>query len=446
MAINDFAGPIIQAFLTGQQIKRQREQDVLATQERERLVKDAERQAKRQEQQDKIAASVRRMEVENMLRAQMASGQRTIPTSEMIAPGGLATPQVSPVVQQLLTPGLQQPLQETSTMQTPIQLGREFAIPETQRVQQPMLEVPEIGTFDLSQFPSYEETMRRRLMERGVEAQLDIIKAGAVSKAQAEGKLPAQLEVEDVKNKGRLEAANVKSAAQTTQQATRFEQQKELERIRRENRAVEEVQKQQNRVAITKLAESLRSKRKGQETTEDLEGTLQFFADGTYTTDDMSKVPAPLRQEVTNALKARGIVPLNRTQVTGIGQFKVAAGFIRDMKALASEIERSPTTAALPRTERENLESALLSKIEQYSKAQLGVQGVLTENDILRQKGAMPSAAIRTNRTVDNRRRIVAGIRALREKFESQYRNLPDATKARLVQEAGLEDLFEDTK
>jgi hypothetical protein len=61
MAINDFAGPIIQAFIAGQNVKRQREQDAIAAQDRERQIKEFERQTKRQEAEDKVAATMRRL-------------------------------------------------------------------------------------------------------------------------------------------------------------------------------------------------------------------------------------------------------------------------------------------------------------------------------------------------------------------------------------------------
>ena len=449
MAINDFAGPIIQAFMAGQQMKRQREQDILAQQERERMIKEAERQVKRQEQQDKIDASMRRFQMEDIIRGQMAAGTRNIPVVDMPAPGGVAAPQVSPVAQQLMAPSAVQelPLQQVPGVQAPMQLGQEFAIPETQRVQQNILNIPEIGQFDLRQMPTFEDTMRRRTMERAMLGQAEVAIEGAKAGARAEAEQPFKLGLEETKAKGRVEEAKAKATTATALQAQKFGQAKELEELKARNRAKENEIKQQGRIAGIQLAESLRAKRQGKAATADIEGTLELFRNGTYTIEDMGKVPGVLRQEVADELKKQNIPVLSRAQATGLGQFKVALSFINKMKELATEIDNNPLSSTMPWiSERANLEYSIGADIEQYAKSQKGVTGVLTEGDLLRQKGAIPRATPRPNRSGDNWRLIANGEKALKERFLSQYRNLSDTAKAQLAREVGILYLFKDGK
>jgi hypothetical protein len=449
MAINDFAGPIIQAFIAGQNLKRQREQDTIAAQDRERQIKEFERQTKRQEAEDKVAATMRRFEVENMLRSQLASGQRRIPTVTENLPGGLAAPQMNPIAQQLLIPSAAQelPLQETMPQSAPMQLGQEFALPQTNRRGEPLLDVPGIGQFDLREFPGYEETLGRKLMEQGLLAQAEVAKAGKIAGAQAEAKLPFETKLAKTKSEAKQEEIKLKGAQDLAVAGVKAKTATELEATRQANRLALQQVIANNRKKLISFAEGLHTARKAGEQVADVEGQLELFRNGTYAVEDMGKVSSVLRNTVINELKKQNIPVLSRVQANGIGQLQATASFIRDAERLRQEIERNPVTSTLPFvSERANLAASLRAKIEDYSRKQLGVRGVLTDKDFERQLGILPSEAPRFNRDADNLRRIRELKKDFVANFNAGYRSLSDVEKMKIIQEAGIAEFFMENK
>ena len=126
--MNDFAAPIIQAFMQGQQMKRQAQQDVIAAKERDRQLKMQEQQLKRMEQQDKLQLALGTMQIREHLAKAIGEGSMQIPTQQENLPGGVQAPQMSPVAEQLMQPSTAQelPLQDTQVSQAPMQLGQEL--------------------------------------------------------------------------------------------------------------------------------------------------------------------------------------------------------------------------------------------------------------------------------------------------------------------------------
>lgn len=443
MAINDFAGPIIQAFMAGQQMKRQREQDVLAQQERERMVKEAERLAKRQEQQDKIDASMRRFQMEDIIRGQMASGTRNIPIVDMPAPGGVAAPQVSPVAQQLMVPSAVQelPLQQVSGVQAPMQLGQEFAIPETQRVQQNILNIPEIGQFDLRQFPTFEDAMQRKMMERAMLGQADITLAGQKAAVEAAAKLPAQKELEQVKGASRVEAAKV--AADVRREVAEG-------RIALEDKRFEQLVKNQNEMtsiararlnqalaqASTTKADTISAKLQSEK--EILDSALEVAREGNVSREELlSDVPIQLRAKTLAALQAEKVPVLTKKQIEGKAEFAAARNLLEEVIALNNQINADGMLAGMPLSKSSAMFEEVKAKTEGLARDFLQMRGVLSNADIERAFGVIVKPTIFKESTT-NPRRIETLIKDIGTKFKAAYGSLPKEKQLQIMRDTGL--------
>lgn len=443
MAINDFAGPIIQAFMAGQQMKRQREQDVLAQQERERMVKEAERQVKRQEQQDKIDASMRRFQMEDIIRGQMASGTRNIPIVDMPAPGGVAAPQVSPVAQQLMAPSAVQelPLQQVSGVQAPMQLGQEFAIPETQRVQQNILNIPEIGQFDLRQFPSYEDTMQRKMIERSMLGQADITLAGQKAAVEAAAKLPAQKELEQVRGASRVEAAKV--AADVRREVAegrraledkRFEQ---LVKNQNEMTSIARARLNQARAqASTTKADTVSAKLQSEK--EILDSALEVAREGNVSREELlSDVPLQLRAKTLAALQTEKVPVLTKKQIEGKAEFASARNLLEEVIALNNQINADGMLAGMPLSKSSAMFEEVKAKTEGLARDFLQMRGVLSNADIERAFGVIVKPTIFKESTT-NPRRIETLIKDIGTKFKAAYGSLPKEKQLQIMRDTGL--------
>ena len=443
MAINDFAGPIIQAFMAGQQMKRQREQDVLAQQERERMVKEAERQVKRQEQQDKIDASMRRFQMEDIIRGQMASGARNIPIVDMPAPGGVAAPQVSPVAQQLMAPSAVQelPLQQVSGVQAPMQLGQEFAIPETQRVQQNILNIPEIGQFDLRQFPSYEDTMQRKMIERAMLGQADIALAGQKAAVEAAAKLPAQKELERARGASRVEAAKV--SADVRREVAEG-------RIALEDKRFEQLVKNQNEMtgiararlnqalaqASTTKADTVSAKLQSEK--EILDSALEVAREGNVSREELlSDVPIQLRAKTLAALQAEKVPVLTKKQIEGKAEFAAARNLLEEVIALNNQINADGMLAGMPLSKSSAMFEEVKAKTEGLARDFLQMRGVLSNADIERAFGVIVKPTIFKESTT-NPRRIETLIKDIGTKFKAAYGSLPKEKQLQIMRDTGL--------
>lgn len=443
MAINDFAGPIIQAFMAGQQMKRQREQDVLAQQERERMVKEAERQVKRQEQQDKIEASVRRMTMENMLRGEMASGTRNIPIVDMPAPGGVAAPQVSPVAQQLMAPSAVQelPLQQVPGVQAPMQLGQEFAIPETQRVQQNILNIPEIGQFDLRQMPTFEDTMQRKMIERAMLGQADITLAGQKAAVEAAAKLPAQKELEQVKGASRVEAAKVAAEGRReVAEGRRALEDKRFEQlVKNQNEMTSIARARLNQAlaqASTTKADTISAKLQSEK--EILDSALEVAREGNVSREELlSDVPIQLRAKTLAALQSEKIPVLTKKQIEGKAEFAAARNLLEEVIALNNQINADGMLAGMPLSKSSAMFEEVKAKTEGLARDFLQMRGVLSNADIERAFGVIVKPTIFKESTT-NPRRIETLIKDIGTKFKAAYGSLPKEKQLQIMRDTGL--------
>lgn len=443
MAINDFAGPIIQAFMAGQQMKRQREQDILAQQERERMIKEAERQVKRQEQQDKLEASMRRMTVENMLRGEMASGLRNIPIVDMPAPGGVAAPQVSPVAQQLMAPSAVQelPLQQVPGVQAPMQLGQEFAIPETQRVQQNILNIPEIGQFDLRQMPTFEDTMRRRTMERAMLGQADITLAGQKAAVEAAAKLPAQKELEQVKGASRVEAAKVAAdVRREVAEGRRALEDKRFEQlVKNQNEMTSIARARLNQAlaqASTTKADTISAKLQSEK--EILDSALEVAREGNVSREELlSDVPIQLRAKTLATLQAEKVPILTKKQIEGKAEFAAARNLLEEVIALNNQINADGMLAGMPLSKSSAMFEEVKAKTEGLARDFLQMRGVLSNADIERAFGVIVKPTIFKESTT-NPRRIETLIKDIGTKFKAAYGSLPKEKQLQIMRDTGL--------
>lgn len=443
MAINDFAGPIIQAFMAGQQMKRQREQDILAQQERERMVKEAERQVKRQEQQDKIDASMRRFQMEDIIRGQMAAGTRDIPIVDMPAPGGVAAPQVSPVAQQLMAPSAVQelPLQQVSGVQAPMQLGQEFAIPETQRVQQPILNIPEIGQFDLRQMPTFEDTMRRRTMERAMLGQADITLAGQKAAVEAAAKLPAQKELEQVKGASRVEAAKVAAdVRREVAEGRRALEDKRFEQlVKNQNEMTSIARARLNQAlaqASTTKADTISAKLQSEK--EILDSALEVAREGNVSREELlSDVPIQLRAKTLAALQSEKIPVLTKKQIEGKAEFAAARNLLEEVIALNNQINADGMLAGMPLSKSSAMFEEVKAKTEGLARDFLQMRGVLSNADIERAFGVIVKPTIFKESTT-NPRRIETLIKDIGTKFKAAYGSLPKEKQLQIMRDTGL--------
>lgn len=443
MAINDFAGPIIQAFMAGQQMKRQREQDILAQQERERMVKEAERQVKRQEQQDKIDASMRRFQMEDIIRGQMAAGTRNIPIVDMPAPGGVAAPQVSPVAQQLMAPSAVQelPLQQVSGVQAPMQLGQEFAIPETQRVQQNILNIPEIGQFDLRQFPSYEDTMQRKMIERAMLGQADITLAGQKAAVEAAAKLPAQKELEQVKGASRVEAAKVAAdVRREVAEGRRALEDKRFEQlVKNQNEMTSIARARLNQAlaqASTTKADTISAKLQSEK--EILDSALEVAREGNVSREELlSDVPIQLRAKTLAALQSEKIPVLTKKQIEGKAEFAAARNLLEEVIALNNQINADGMLAGMPLSKSSAMFEEVKAKTEGLARDFLQMRGVLSNADIERAFGVIVKPTIFKESTT-NPRRIETLIKDIGTKFKAAYGSLPKEKQLQIMRDTGL--------
>lgn len=443
MPINDFAGPIIQAFLTGQQIKRQREQDIIAQQDRERQIKEQLRQVARQEQQDKVAATMNRMQVENMLRGEIAQGIRTIPIEAMQAPGGVATPQVSPIAQQLLEPstGQELPLQQVQRTQIPIQFGPEFAIPETQRVQQPMLDLPGIGQIDLRQFPTYEQTQARKRREQAASMLLKAEEAGLVAGAQEEAKAPSRKQEQEAKAASAAQVANIRAKGQQAVAEKRLEfQNKQLSQTIAHQAEMASIARGRLNQTISKAATKKATTMIDKVDTEKeiLDSALAVAREGNVSREELlTDVPLPLRAKMLSAVQSAGIPLLTKKQIEGKAEFSAARNLLEEVMQLNNQINAEGWRAGLPLTKSSAMFEEVKAKTEGLARDFLQMRGVLSNADIERAFGVIVKPTI-FKESSTNPRRIQTLINDIGAKFKAAYGSLPKDEQVKILQETGL--------
>jgi hypothetical protein len=208
MAMNDFAGPIINAFMQGKQMKRQTEQDILQAEQQKEQLKRQEAELKRLETQHRLQLQLGRMQIENALREQVASGLRKIPRF-----GGVEAPMINPIAQNLAPTSLPEGMPELVQPQaTPpaMLLGQEFAVPEVVDKENAIVDYGEFGKFDISKMTTPQEVLQRQAQEAQLKSQ---IKLGEVANTEAiKGKVRSTIQAQS--DDAAMERAKLQSETQ----------------------------------------------------------------------------------------------------------------------------------------------------------------------------------------------------------------------------------------
>lgn len=450
MAINDFAGPIIQAFMQGTQLKRQTEQDKLAGEERLARIKQQEQEMNRMLKRDQLELQRMKMEAEDLVRRQFESGARKMGTEAMPLPGGVAAPKMSPVAQQLLGPSAVQelPLQQVPGQTAPMSLGAEFAIPETNAVQQPIVDLGQLGKIDLRNFRTPQEVMAQRLMEQ--EAALGL----KVKETQA---------VEGVKSSFRKEEkAADNAAAMARTQVTAGVQKERNQALSEQAKATAEARKQdlelrrkaleqQQKIAQARLSIAYGKARRdaAKDATEIADEqaarveTVDAVRKGVLKKEDIPKlVPMSQRENFYKDLRKAGVVPMDEVQANATRKFQDALNFYRKMDKLKDVLNSSAIEGAWG-TSGNDLAAELLADAEGFGRESKQMKGVLSDKDIERLKGALPSWTPGLDKTVRNQRRVNDLRETLKRNFNETFKTLPKAQRIQLAEETGMMELFE---
>lgn len=449
MAINDFAGPIIQAFMQGTQLKRQTEQDKLAGEERLARIKQQEQEMNRMLKRDQLELQRMKMEAEDLVRRQFESGARKIPTVEMPLPGGVAAPQMSPVAQQLLGPSAVQelPLQQVPGQTAPMGLGAEFVIPETNAVQQPIVDLGELGKIDLRNFRTPKEVMAQRLADQeaalGLKVQETKLVEGVKSGFRKEEKA--------ADNAAAMARTQVTAGVQSERNKALSEQAKATQAFRAKQLELQEQRlKQDKQIATARLgvayAKLSADKSKNAVVDEDAAAarveTIEAVKKGILNKDDITKlVPMSQRETFYKDLRRAGVVPMSAEQAKAVGKFQDLVGFYKKMEELRVELDSS-VLQGLPTTRAAALAEELMAGAEGYGRDLQNMKGVLSDKDIDRLKGGLPSWMLSLDKSGRNARRVRDFRETLKRNFNESFKTLPEEQRLRLANETGMLELF----
>lgn len=441
--MNDFAAPIIQAFMQGQQMKRQTEQDIIAAKERERQTKMQEQQLKRMEQHDKLQLALGTMQLTDYVRKGVGDG------SIVTRDPGLEAPQMGPVAQQLMQ---MQPAQDANTdpmqswqdmplplqqaqgsqaSQVPTQLGEAFNIGSTGQFRDPIVDIGGIK-IDTRGFRGKEETekdfMRRQL--QSAEA-----KAYQVSQ-QESAKRPFMQAAQAQKDAAAMDRTKLTVGAKALQDETTNKfRTAELELKRNALEQARELGKAKIALGYAKKAKNAISEEDAQAGRGD---TIAAFKAGTYTKEDIkSLIPQSGREQFISDLRKAGVTPLNIPQRDLIVPFQQMADFANRAEKI-SELINKGAFQGLPGTDADNEMGQLLADTENFGRGTKGMHGVFSDNDIKLLKGAYPSAMPSQHRAESNRNKVNKIKKDLVFKFNETYKNLPDVEKARIAKETGM--------
>ena len=519
--MNDFAAPIIQAFMQGQQMKRQTQQDVIAAQEREKEAKRYADSLKRMEQQDKLQLALARYQIEDRIREQIGSGSRTIPTMP-----GMQAQTMGPVAQQLMDasgsprmpqpemqapdanqnpldytrspeqlmrssleqiPELQQPANLPELLNNPqaaaaMQLGKEFNIPRASTPEQKMFDAGPFGQIDMSQFPSYEETRDRKNAEAISQAGIKGLEAGIKATAAAVANEPFNMAKDSRAMQRGLAVANIGA---TSNQSIADKRIASLEKISGASNRVREsqiaatvagdklraltaiqmtVMREDGAMARTELVEQ--GKRDHNVALENLGNakidlareklaaapgsdvdpdTLislgEDFEKGTLNREQLNSMPTKLKNQMTIFLSKNKITPLTKLQNTAVGEFNFVVDFIKDAKQLAGEFN-SDFIAGLPLTSAAKKMEELTARLERYARANQGVKGTLTDKDIERLRGVLPTSGWGAGKATANARRIALLEKSSRDSFNTTYNGLSSDARKQVIKRSGMVELF----
>lgn len=449
--MNDFAGPIIQAFMQGQQMKRQTQQDVIAAQEREKEAKRYMDSLKRMEQQDKLQLSLGRFQIEDMLRKQVGSGDRKIPVEAMQAPGGMQAPQMGPIAQQLMGPSAVQemPLQEMPGQTQTMQLGQEFALPETNRVQKPIINIPGYGDFDLSQFRGEEETMRRNLMlarqAMGLEGEKTKITEGIKSGFRIAEQAPKDTAAMNrVLTQVGGTAANLdKTLKQNENQSVRRDAQFEKTYALDQEKAAETARNNRAKIDLASRKLELASGGSAEDKVH-VTSLLKQVENGTLTEEELAKLGAKTNMKVREAALSAGLPIYNTKQLDGKTQFKVLADAYRLSSQLGDAYAKSKILGiSIAGSRVKELRSQMDSKMEIIARDVQQAKGVLAVDDLQRAYGSVAGSFLEGGSKQANAERLGGLGKTIIDMFDTKYPKTQFSPKqrAQLLSELGLLDI-----
>lgn len=441
--MNDFASPIIQAFTQGQQLKRQTEQDLIAAKERAAQLKQQEAQLKRMEQQDKLQLALGTMQIREHLAKAIGEGSMQIPTQQENLPGGVQAPAMSPVAQQLMQPSAVQelPLQNAQVSQAPMQLGQEFAIPETNQVQDPILDLGGMK-FDLRQFRGPEETQKahiqRLLASAGVKAQeaalleqakqpfrqAEQTQKDASAMKRVETQTQAQKDIAAANNLVRVQANNAAAAAR----------QAKVEADKAHNDQMYNLAKQRLSIATQKLDADKNA------VGDDIAATVDQFKTGVLSKDDVSKVPIKQRNALYRRLQADGVTMLDNKQKAGVADFYMLKEFKDTVRELSDAYSANPILGNDLIGPVADIKNRLKGILEPVGR-KFDYKGVLTDKDSERLLGFATSKF--TSKAEDLKREQLID-RFIVQKFNAEYpaKSISLQQRRDLAKKAGVSDLI----
>lgn len=445
--MNDFAAPIIQAFMQGQQMKRQTQQDVIAAQEREKEAKRYETELKRIEQRDKLANAFNMMQLREHVAKGIGDG------SIVTRDPGLQAQQMGPIGQQLMqmqpqADPAQLPLQETSAQvsQEPMQLGPQFNIGSTGQFRDPIIDIGGIK-FDAREFRGPEET-QKDLMQRlmmGADA-----KAYGAARVKAAEQPYAQA-IEGTRNKGKLAVAQLQADASkannTATNDARIAIAEEAAAARKAETAAAAIARQQTyELAKQRLNNSLA--RLNQDKTavgDDIEATINEFRTGVLGKDDISKVPLKVRNTLYKKLQDSGVTMLSNKQKEGVKDFSMLKMFADMGKELSTAYSENPILGNDTIGPVANVRGRMEALLDPVGRS-LDYKGVLTNDDAKRLRNLTPS---KFTSKAEDMKRDAAIRRISTERFNQTYPagSVGLAQRRNLAKMAGIEEwIFPEVK
>lgn len=445
--MNDFAGPIIQAFMQGQQMKRQTQQDVIAAQEREKEAKRYADSLKRMEQQDKLQVSLGRLQIEDILRKRVGSGDLKIPIGDMQAPGGMQAPQMGPIAQQLMGPSAVQemPLQEMPGQTQTMQLGQEFALPETNRVQKPIINIPGYGDFDLSQFRGEEETMRRNLMLARQAMGLEGEKT-KINEAIKSGFRIAEQAPKDIAAMNRV----LTQVGGTAANLDKTLEQRETSDLRNYDLRVKqyEMQTKQNDARNAILLARANKAANGSDTQNFIANeVLNRIKTGAVVMEDLKTYKPETRALIFNAATDQGIPIYSKVQRDSKNIF-FGLGDILDTAKELETAYKGKFAYDLPFSNVRGVKGRLSSKAETVARNIREMKNAISDPDMLRVLSGFAQSPLEGGSAKENAVRTSDLTKAIRKKFDFTYPKDQFTPEQRLAlaEETGLLKLFEEKK
>jgi hypothetical protein len=448
--MNDFAAPIIQAFLQGQQMKRQTEQDVIAAKEREKESKRYDAQLKRIEQSDKISNAYNMLQLREHVAKGIGDG------SIITQDPGLEAQQMGPVGQQLMQmqappaqniepapTGQNMPLQEApmQVSQAPMQLGPEFNIGSTGQFRDPIVDIGGIK-FDTREFRGPEETQKAHIQRLLATAGVDAQKAALVEQAKFPYRQAAQIQkdksaMDRVKTQTQAQkdistANNIVRVQANTEAAAARKVQAEVKKAH--NEQMYDLAKRRLGIAVQKLDQN-----KGA-VGNDITATVDQFKAGVLGKDDVSKVPIKQRNALYNRLQSEGVTMLDNKQKAGVADFYMLKEFKDTVRELSNAYSANPILGNDMIGPVADIKNRLKGILEPVGR-KFDYKGVLTDKDSERLLGFATSKF--TSKAEDLKREQLID-RFIVQKFNAEYPSKSISLQQRrdLAKRAGVSELI----